>query len=479
MRFGRVCRTVTLLLLLSLDPMNGHADQARNFTPNLNDFAYGIPLEIVGDGAMYEVALPPELYKGVLRNDLGDACVFNGQGEIVPFALQKLTAEPPKPSPAVPLSFFPIYGQPGEKPEGLSLHIRRDTSGAIMDLDASAPDAQERKVVAYLLDANSLHQPVSGLVLEWQTIPEGFVARVSVEHSNDLDHWSSSVTRATIASLRYEEHSLEQRKIDLGRPLRAKYLRLSWPQSLEEVQLKGIAAQLAQETPEQERQWATIEVKANADRAGEYSFDAPGSMPVDRVRLKFPQKNTMAWASFFSRTTDKDGWRSRNLQGNAALVYSLRIEGEDFPNPDIPVIALTDRLWMMRIHPAGGIGQGMLQIELGWVPQQLVFVARGEPPFRLAYGSARVMERNFQVDDLLTKFADRHKNKLFIKAARTGPQMTLGGQAVLKPLPPPYPWKEWLLWLVLVSGVLLLAWMTLRLYRQMNPRDNGNTDKNA
>jgi hypothetical protein len=44
----------------------------------------------------------------------------------------------------------------------------------------------------------------------------------------------------------------------------------------------------------------------------------------------------------------------------------------------------------------------------------------------------------------------------------------LGDASRLKPAPPPRDWKRYLLWSVLVLGVLILALMALRLYKQMD-----------
>jgi hypothetical protein len=44
----------------------------------------------------------------------------------------------------------------------------------------------------------------------------------------------------------------------------------------------------------------------------------------------------------------------------------------------------------------------------------------------------------------------------------------LGGEQQLQPAPPPLPWKKWLLWSVLVAGVLAMLGMARGLYRQMN-----------
>ena len=61
------------LLLLSL-LVHAAAAQAPR------DFAYGIALSTEGDSAFYQVELPPAVYAGVVRGDLGDLRVFNADG---------------------------------------------------------------------------------------------------------------------------------------------------------------------------------------------------------------------------------------------------------------------------------------------------------------------------------------------------------------------------------------------------------------
>jgi hypothetical protein len=42
------------------------------------DYAYGLKIEASGSEALYDVTLPPSVYRGVTRRDLGDVRVFNG-----------------------------------------------------------------------------------------------------------------------------------------------------------------------------------------------------------------------------------------------------------------------------------------------------------------------------------------------------------------------------------------------------------------
>jgi hypothetical protein len=48
--------------------------------------------------------------------------------------------------------------------------------------------------------------------------------------------------------------------------------------------------------------------------------------------------------------------------------------------------------------------------------------------------------------------------------------LTLGGEQALKPRLSAASWKKILLWVVLVAGVLLLAFMTRTLFREMQAK---------
>ena len=55
-----------------------------------------------------------------------------------------------------------------------------------------------------------------------------------------------------------------------------------------------------------------------------------------------------------------------------------------------------------------------------------------------------------------------------IKLAKLGSKVELGDASRLKPAPPPRDWKRYLLWGILVLGVIILALMALRLYKQLD-----------
>ncbi|MEO8009441.1 MAG: DUF3999 family protein, partial [Betaproteobacteria bacterium] len=69
------------LLLLSISLAVSAAE-----TPE--DFAFAVPIDGLGGDALYRVAIPPAVYEQAAFSDLRDLRVFNGAGEVVPYAFR-------------------------------------------------------------------------------------------------------------------------------------------------------------------------------------------------------------------------------------------------------------------------------------------------------------------------------------------------------------------------------------------------------
>ncbi len=433
--------------------------------PAPNDFAYGMRLVTADGEALYEAAVPPEVYRGVTRADLGDLRVFNGRNEVVPFAVIRPSLESAPPAESGPLPIFPVYAGPGRRAENLSLHVKKDRTGAIINVTTGNGVGTGRVIAAYLVDARRVGMPVSALELEPQAPGEGIVSKVSVDAGTDLERWTGIARETTIVSMRYGEHRLERRTIELG-SVKAAYFRISCDEPAGMPELAGVRARLAVSAREQARQWLSVAAMKITGKDGysEYSFDTSGRMPVDRIRAILPQDNTLVNATFFSRPSKEGPWINRQ----SSVLYTLRLRGHDVKNADISIPPCSDRYWLMRVDRAGGgLGRGVPKLEFGWVPEKLVFVARGAAPFTLAYGSSRVEAGESGGNELLEQLKDLQKENVVAKAAGIGPGIVLGGENALRPGMTPHDWKIAVLWSVLVLGVALLTWMAVRLYRQM------------
>jgi hypothetical protein len=70
-------------------------------------------------------------------------------------------------------------------------------------------------------------------------------------------------------------------------------------------------------------------------------------------------------------------------------------------NPAVEVDAGSDRYWRLTVDMrAGGLGSGLPSMDAGWRPATLTFAARGNPPFSLATGNARLVSAAIALDQL-------------------------------------------------------------------------------
>jgi hypothetical protein len=99
-------------------------------------------------------------------------------------------------------------------------------------------------------------------------------------------------------------------------------------------------------------------------------------------------------------------------------------------------------------------------LRVGWLPHDVVFLARGSGPFTLAYGSSKASPT--------TALGAIPPTVTIVNTEFTPPE-PLGGDARLQPAPPARTFwtKSAILWTVLAIGVGLLAFMAYRLSREL------------
>ncbi len=441
--------------------------------PDPRQFAYGTPLAVNGRGAFYEFSIPSEVYRVVTSGDLGDVCIFNSMNEIVPFTISRAVTPRSTPEESLPLPFFPLSQNPERMKSGMSLRIRKATNGSIISVDAMDEGRDKRRVTSYLIDASALKRPFRAIELRWLEQPAGAVYGIRVEGSKDLERWTTLLPKSTVMDIRYGEHALQRRILETG-DSRARYLRLTPTDVGNLPRITSVSARIASPLPERTRQWVEARSVDHNQQTGEYTFDIEGKMPVDRVRIVLPQENTLATATLLSRDGKGEPWR----KSASALVYRLRVSGKEVFGPDLSLPPTPRRYWMLRIDQVGGgIGRGIPEIRFGWIPDRIVFAARGTGPFLMAYGSAKAKARHHGSDNLFRGLSNERPEGIVIDAALPGVVVTLGGELALKKPFLPTDMKTASLWAVLLLGVAFLGWMSVRIHRRMKTDAGvGNTE---
>ena len=441
----------TIILLLLLQGAAAGAERPQ-------DFAFAVAIQADGQDALYEIEIPAALYRSVTRGDLGDLRVFNGNGEVVPHALRARVASVEQARAPVRLPVFPLYGESRGKIDDLNVRIEKRADGTIIGIQNQAKPRGEKILRGYLLDAAGSKFPYRTLRLDWRGDSSSFVGKVRVDGSDDLAAWINLADNAALARLTFDGQQVRRDRVEL-RLAQVKYLRISWPENQAALDALNVLAEPAATMVASPRIWQNVTGSPAAGKAGEYSYDLGGFIPVDRLRVELPQINSLVQLQIFSRAKTNDNWQS----ALSAVAYRLRDHETEVTSPEIALPVNNARYWLLRVdQKGGGVGSGAPGLQIGWVAQKLVFAARGAGPFQLAYGSSVVKPAAFAIESLVPGYNSESEFK--IKPATLGAQITLAGAAQLRA---PWNYQKIALWAVLIIGVGLLAWMALRLSRQI------------
>jgi hypothetical protein len=99
-----------------------------------------------------------------------------------------------------------------------------------------------------------------------------------------------------------------------------------------------------------------------------------------------------------------------------------------------------------------------LRLHVEWVPNEVTFLARGQPPFQLAYGNAAITGAEIDLDQI--------PSDVDIASADVGPARVLGGAGRLELKAPPNSRIRFALGTLVLIGVVLFTGAAVRLSRR-------------
>ncbi len=426
------------------------------------DFAYALPLSGTGANALYRVVIPTAVYEGSAFADLRDLRVFNGADEVVPHAFRPLVAASEQP-PAVSLPFFALRGERGSRAADLDIALETHNGDISLRVTSRGEQENPEEVLGYLIDLSERREKFSSLLLQWDSLPGGYIGTVNVEASTNLKNWTHVVRGAPLLRLSQGGHQLEQNNIALNTSGK-KYLRLTWPESNKVLRLTSVHAQPVDKRMSLTRTSKQTQALPVAGEAGEYIADLGGMFPVDRLTIRLPQDNSVAPIALSSRNSENAQWRP----ALRTVAYRLRQDGQTIENATISIPPRAHRYWLFEVNQqGGGIGTGALDIEAGWLAHEIIFTARGAGPFRLAYGNSRIQGNALPVRTLVPNWGRDSAPGISIAMAGE-PQMLAGPEATRQRVEP----GKIGLWIALFASVAVLGFMAWRISRQMQSADS-------
>ncbi|WP_299311821.1 DUF3999 domain-containing protein [uncultured Halomonas sp.] len=412
------------------------------------------PIIVDAGAPAYRLTLPPEVYATLHTPALADLQVFDSRGRAVPTLLRPSGPAEAAEEQRQAVPWFPLP-LPASSEARWELIAETDPDGRLRRVESrGVQPGSERGDGAALVDLGGMATPVTALELEWEPDERPVDSRYRVEASDDLEGWRRLPARGRLLDIAHEGEQLVRRRLELG-AVSARYLRLRPDDDSPPIALSGVAAVTRPPLALPDPEWRVLAGTLRGEQTFHYRLTQ--RLPVTLADVESAAAYASQWR-LYSREHDDDAWRLR-----AAPWTGYRLAGDDEVLRSAPqaLRALSrDRQW--RLVGTSWSAEAPPGLRLGYHPEQLLFLAEGEPPWRLAAGSARESRRPAPVEAVLTSLVERHGTGWQPAAARLGEAQPLAGEAALRPA---RDWTQWLLWGVLILGAGLVGGLALRLLR--------------
>ncbi|MCG0458836.1 DUF3999 domain-containing protein [Enterobacter cloacae complex sp. ECC445] len=448
----------TALLALS-----GPALSDEGQTESPRDYAFGRSLDTSAPSQWYRVMLPLAVYAQSTSPDLHDVRVFNQSGEPVPFSLIAAT-RPQASVQSTALRLFPLDASPlapASDAGDSDKILLRSRNGVEIVLEGQKAAAAGQHYLLTLPEQASGELAVSQLQLLWDTPQSSWQGTASVYYSEDLKRWYTLCEDMPLLDVASGQDRLKLDRIDTDTvlsPEANRYLMVVLNAQSQGVTLTGVNAigAPAQAAPEEidlegegeplsasEAMWRWA--RPQPLRAVSISLNGDGVLPVE-----------IAW-----RSSEKDAWHPLKKE----VIY--RLEGKTSG----PVSLGEGLVQAVKITTLNARLPEYLPSVTGHRDRyDLVFNAQGKAPFVLAWGNGAAKPANVEPDMLIPAELRKTYDMANLPQADVVDDVALGGEARLTATSAAdreSRMNTLLVWGVLIAGVILLAGMAWRIWREV------------
>lgn len=437
-------------------------------------FAHRATISVSDGGPFHQLALPLAVYQGASRADLGDLRVFNGQGEVLSYALLRSEAQAESTRREVAAPFFPLLAPgPAATGEGeVAVTVRQGTDGTLVSVQRSAAGVRSGKLIrGVVIDASQLPGSIRSLRLLTEPSPVP-LHRYAIESSPDLQRWRLLKRDAQLVHLEHRGQRIDNDSVEWDSPA-DRYLRLLWADPGQAPEVSAVRLGVVETSFRQPLRIWSAEIAPASAQDGTYEYVWAGQLPLDKLRISLPQINTLAPLSIQRQTTRLSRHRQRAEAHwetlSRTVAYRLQSPQGEVRSDDIALRAgVGNRLRLVMDARGGPPGSAPPSVQIGFVPHVLVFLARGEGPFVLAWGAGAVERADLPAATLMPGYDGRGQLSAAPAslASRDSPAGPPAGKAAADEAAVPV---RWILWAVLFVGLLVLGAMARALIRQLRP----------
>jgi hypothetical protein len=391
------------------------------------------------------VTINDDIYQNVVHPDLRDVVILDTNGNPAPYIVQG-NERTGKTTQLTPVPFFALMGDDKVGLDEFKVHITRNKKGDVKSVNTSREGYQSDDVVGYLLDLNQVTRPVDRIILKFQNNGKDKLRGITVSGSVNLKAWQLIHDEVLIGRIEHNDQVLIIDSVGLGGK-KFRQIHISWEDLVSPLVLTDVSL-LTGSGSSATRQWKTVPAVEDGKA---HVYDTKGLYPVDRVQPGNLPDGAAIVYSLYSKASLNDAWR---LIGEYDY-YKKKIENKKLESLPGIVPLSRDRYWKMEIDSeiAGG-RQINPVLDFGWVADQILLKAEAGKYYTIAYGHAGITSKEMDTKEFLLQNGEQEVRTI-VPGMRE--EVAGAGSSEIAPVSKQHGFfNEWLKWLLLLAGVLIL-----------------------
>lgn len=423
---------------------------------SVEEFAWRAPLSESNE-EVQRIEIPLDVVLSVTRGDLGDVAVFDKDGVLLPGWLRQKQSTIDKRS--VVLSFHRFSRYEDKQQLSVSTRETKTDSKKITEYQMQGNIPVKLRQLDYIIELTDEQRKrgVTEIELEWAHLPARQLLSLQVDVGNSLDQWQTIYQQKNL--FMGDRHNRDWYSIrDL--PTGYRYIRLIPAKTVDYFDLNRVIGFYQTSTSTKELVHHAGALQKDPRHPDYYYFSQPSFFPAKAFEF-IPAKAGMIKGDLYASHDQFDSKRliKRNLsQFNIAPSESI------LRNSPVTIHQADEKHWWFKpTHPLDHA------VTLKWFyPRyEYLFLPNGKYPYYLAWGN---YEAAAPVNDLKQLLKEEKRNQSFSPTSlQIGERERAGGISRLAPAAT-LPWMKWVLWFTLITGVVVMALMAWRLYRDMNQK---------
>ena len=486
------CGSTGLALILALIAMAAiAADQPKSDTPA--DYAYVLPLQVSGKQGVVGLRLPLSVYQRAQMAGLEDLRIFDAHGSLQPFALYQPQASIAAQRARLKAAIFPVKaaGTPKVSTAGFELDIRTRADGSVMSVHtrSGGVDNSGAKLSSLILDfgatmdtskasTNNATQ-IDALRFSPPANQQNYSAEVWLESSRDLKVWNTVGATELRWLSNDSAQTLASDRLEFS-PQTFRYARLSWRRG-EPLQFANIEADTTtRQAAEPPRETLWIQ-PVQARLPGDLAYPAGIAIPVEQISLRFAEANIvypLAFGLYSERPSRYSGSPTEwvFVPRSNATFYQISQNEQTRKSGAVWIGGGHAPEWI--IHPLSAGASAQPELGISWQPATLVFLAGGVAPYTLNFGRSDIRSAAQSLSQVAPNFSTQELAQL--EQAQFGALQTravaLGADSDAAKAGLSARNRSFILWAVLLLGVVVLGGMAWRLTKQINTPPRGKDE---